>query len=320
LRRPDIHIKSSPDAWRVHEVLDLPFAGSGEHVYFHVEKQNLNTLDVARRLAGACNVGVQQVGYAGLKDKHGVTRQWFSVPSASDCWPLGGSSDRDGGAEASAFLRCLQVARHTHKLRHGDHRCNQFILRLVGDEDFDGASLAALEDWFPNYFGPQRVSPDNVSAARYWLAQGPKKAPRRRGSAAPRGGRRGWHLSVLRSELFNAVLDRRVALGNYAEVIDGDVVADGVPTGPLWGRGRSPAAAAAAEIEQQALLPHKQVSEALEFTGVQQGRRPLAQRPGGFSVDVQARGAEVAFELPPGAYATTLLAHHFNVHDDSKQI
>ena len=80
---PVVHIKSSVDAWRVNERLCIPFAGHGEHAYFYVEKSNLNTLDVARQLAQICGVPLMQVGYAGLKDKHGITRQWFSVATAS---------------------------------------------------------------------------------------------------------------------------------------------------------------------------------------------------------------------------------------------
>lgn len=334
MARPDIHIKFAASAWRVHEQLEFSFAGHGEHAYFFVEKQNLNSLDVARQLAEACAVGLEQIGYAGLKDKHAVTRQWFSVPYPRDEWPLPENPEQSAQTETAAYLRCLQIQRHTHKLRRGQHRSNRFVLRLGCSTGVNGTVVRALDDWFPNYFGPQRVSPANVATAQQWLAQGRgKDAPRGpRGSKrrrAQRGGRRGWHLSVLRSVLFNAVLDQRVAQANFAQAISGDVLQDGVPTGPLWGRGRSAASALASDIEQQALQPHQAVCDALEFTGLQQARRPLAQRPSGLCVNPvtdKCAGAaatdltelEVAFELPPGAYATTLLAHYFTVHDDSK--
>ncbi len=311
---PLVHIKSSVAAWRVHEDLQLPFAGHGEHAYFYVEKQNLNTLDVARALAQACRVGLAQIGYAGLKDKQAVTRQWFSVPYPQDRWPL-----QQSCFAADTTVRCLEFQRHTHKLRHGAHRANLFSLLLRGAPDPGADVWSRLDDWFPNYFGPQRVSPQNCTAARRWLTDhaAQRQAGQRRGKPR-RAGRRGWHLSVLRSELFNAVLQRRVALGNFSHAIAGDVEQDGIPTGPLWGRGRSPATAQAAEIERCALQPYQEVCGALEFTGAQQGRRPLTQKPGRLQHCAHADGVELRFELPPGAYATTLLAHHFTVCDDSK--
>ena len=328
---PVVHIKYAPAAWQVNEQLTVPLAGHGEHAYFYVEKCNLNTLDVARRLAGHCGVPLQQVGYAGLKDKHAVTRQWFSVPYAQDGWPScdeRGSSDSDA-ADADVFgegvyMRCLQAARHTHKLRRGQHSANHFTIRLRSAEPACVPAVDRLNDWFPNYFGPQRVSAANVAMARRWLAQGVRKAQgkRRNLGRSGAGGRRGWHLSVLRSELFNAVLALRVAQGNYNVELAGDVLDHGLPTGPLWGRGRSATTGLAAAIEQEALAPHSEVCEALEFTGLQQGRRALAQRPANFAFapvsSAPENEVELSFLLPPGAYATALLAHHFTVHDDSR--
>jgi tRNA pseudouridine13 synthase len=305
-----------------------------------VEKRNLNSMDVARELAARCSVPLQQVGYAGLKDKYAVTRQWFSVPYSGDEWPAGSADEQDAGAD-SPRLRCLRVERHTRKLRRGQHDANHFVLTLRLAHASDADRVQALDDWFPNYFGPQRVSPTNVAAAREWLAAAPRKPRgRKQGRSGGAGGKRGWHLSVLRSELFNAVLDLRVEQGNYHTPIDGDVLLEGIPTGPLWGRGRSAAAAQAEAIEQEALQPHREVCDALEFTGLQQARRPLAQRPTEFqcrpiaassgtevetSTEIETSTqvetstvVEVSFMLPPGAYATALLAHGFTLRDDSK--
>ena len=81
---PTAVIKARPEHFRVTEDLGLALDGQGEHAYFFVRKRGLNTLDVARALAEACGVRVSDVGFAGRKDKHAVTEQWFSVPSALD--------------------------------------------------------------------------------------------------------------------------------------------------------------------------------------------------------------------------------------------
>ena len=53
--------------------------GSGEHLYVDIEKESLTTDQVAEALAKACGKKERDVGYGGRKDRHAVTRQWFSV-------------------------------------------------------------------------------------------------------------------------------------------------------------------------------------------------------------------------------------------------
>jgi tRNA pseudouridine13 synthase len=298
------HIKREPGDWRVSEQLDIDFSGEGEHAYFFVEKENLNTADVAAALARAVRVEPFQVGFAGLKDKHAVTRQWFSVPCLDERWPLDSAAAGDMGA------RCLAVQRHHKKLRRGQHTLNHFEIRLRDVVLPDAVSLTHLGGHFANFFGPQRTSVSNVSQALAWLANRRKRKDRRRG----------WHLSVLRSMLFNEVLKQRVALGNFADQVEGDVNQEGVATGPLWGRGRSPVTGEAAVIEQTALRVHKDTCEALEFAGVDQARRKLVETPQAF-VQQRLGGNDLmlSFALPPGAYATALLAATFDIVDDSRR-
>jgi len=298
---PKASIKASPSDWRVYEQLELDFTGAGEHAYFYVEKTSQNTADVARALALASGVAPQHVGFCGRKDKHAITRQWFSVPTPSDHWQL----DMPG-------VRCLSTARHTRKLRLGQHTGNRFRIRLSELHDDAYPALGALASPYPNYFGPQRVSAANVAQALAWLAR-----PRARAKRSPR---KGWHLSVLRSMLFNAVLDVRVAQNSFARVLDGDVLEQDAPTGPLWGRGRSAASGAAAQLERQALAPHAETCTGLEFAGVVQGRRRLGVTPADFSIDQTcAQGCEISFVLPAGAFATAMLSHKLDVVDRSKR-
>lgn len=306
---PSLHIKREPEDWRVYEQNAMRFDGTGEHVYFYVEKRALNTNDLVALLAKACGVQPQHIGFAGLKDKHALTRQWFSVPSASDRWPL----DVPG-------VRCLDVRRHAKKLRRGMHAGNKFELRL---RDISGAGLTELrqlDGLFANFFGPQRLSASNVQQARAWLARhysGQTRPGRRRRAPA---SRRGWHLSVLRSLLFNAVLTRRRQLDLHTRLIAGDVPLDGLPSAPLWGRGRSETQDRAACIEQAALAEFPDVCDGLEHAGVTQARRVLAARPQHFELQqLGPSDVQVSFSLPPGVYATVLLADRFNVVDDSSK-
>ena len=308
-----VNIKREALDWRVYEQLDIPFSGAGEHVYFFVEKENLNTADVASALAKACNVPMAFVGYAGLKDKRGITRQWFSVPQPDNHWPLD-----------QPDMRCLSIERHAKKLRRGQHQANYFEIRLTDTTQLDAITEGRLEGCYPNYFGPQRTSQSNVQQALGWLAKGQwgTKTRNDRRKSKSKNTRGGWHMSVLRSLLFNEVLRKRVDLGNYAEVMEGDVLDvldQGLPTGPLWGRGRSATKGAALEVEQLALQAHADTCEALEFTGVDQARRALAMQPQNLRIESIERDVQLlSFSLPPGAYATALLASVFNVVDHSR--
>ena len=289
---PEVAFKSRVDDFVVEELFDEPLTGSGEHACFYVEKAGRNTADVVEALKRATGCRSVDIGYCGRKDKHATTRQWFSV-SGIDAWPH---------IEDPA-IRCLAVDRHARKLRFGMHAGNRFEVTLRACPAGTAAKLAPLVHGFANYFGPQRVSAANCAAAREWLRTRTARRGQRR-----RGGSDGWHLSVLRSELFNAVLSRRAATAAFPAAIPGDVLVDGLPTGPLWGRGRSAAQGAALEEEQAALEPYADICAELEFCGVSQDRRPLWVRPGHFEIADRGAECQVSFVLPPGAYATAMLS------------
>lgn len=311
--------KASPQDFRVVELPETRDASGGEHLYLRIEKTDLTTVEVARWLAASFRVPEVAVGYAGLKDKRAVTEQWFSVhtPLEADALPA-----RDG-------VRLRAAQRGPRKLRRGQLGGNRFrvcLRRVTGDGGQErlaerlASRLADLSsEGVPNYFGPQRFGGDNLSRAREWLARRP------RGGA--RGFRRGLHLSVLRSFLFNEVLAARVADGSWSRLIDGDapmplprpegVDGPSVPTGPLWGRGRSAATGAALEIERAALAAHRDVCDGLEHAGLTQERRSLVLKPAGLSWQQSGADLELTFTLPPGGYATSLLAEVFDLESGS---
>jgi tRNA pseudouridine13 synthase len=147
-------------------------------------------------------------------------------------------------------------------------------------------------------------------------------------------------LSAARSALFNRVLARRVALGHWDAggadgALDGEVwMLDGSrsvfgpepfddvlaqrlarfdihPTGPLWGQGelRSAGAVRLLELEALADAESARLRAGLEAAGLRQERRALRLRPDGLAWRWVAEDAlELDFSLPPGAYATVVLA------------
>ena len=294
--KPPARLKSRPEHFQVNEQLAFAPSGEGEHQLVRVEKRGINTTDAAARLARAAGVRSRDVGYAGQKDKHAVACQWFSVP---------GSAIVEGMLDEET--KVLATARHARKLRPGDAQSNDFSITLTGVDERPGR----LTPKFANYFGPQRFGGDNLERAREWVLE----RRRRRVSRY----KQGLYLSVLRSDLFNRVVDARREDGSLCRTLAGDVLdAVGLPTAPLWGRGRSATSDAALEIEQRALAPYADLLEALEHAGVQQARRSMVAEAQGLTVgDLQDGCLTVQFTLPAGCYATTFLANHFELVDTS---
>lgn len=327
-------MRSAPEDFFVEELDGFEASGSGEHLLLTVQKRGLNTLEAVRRIARWAGVGEQAVGYAGLKDRHAVTRQRFSVHLPGREAPsLEGLED--------AGLRVLDHARHVRKLPRGALAGNRFglVLREVrggraGIEARLGQIAAA---GVPNWFGAQRFGRDggNVAAALALFAG------RRVGRA-----QRGLLLSAARSALFNRVLEERVRGGSWNLGMDGEVwILDGSrsvfgpepwtgelaqrlagfdihPSAPLWGRGELRSGGAARSLELGALEgPESMALRAgLEMAGLRQERRATRVRPGALEWEWPADNVlELRFTLPPGSYATAVLAEIGVVRDAVRQ-
>ncbi|MGQ4659897.1 tRNA pseudouridine(13) synthase TruD [Lysobacter sp. F6437] len=325
-------IRSTPEDFRVEELPGFEPSGSGEHLLLTIEKRGINTAFAAKRIAEWAGVGEMAIGYAGLKDRHAVTRQRFSVHLPRKIAPDLSLLDIDEGDER---LRVLEHAWHSRKLPRGALAGNRFVLVLrdvQGDRTAVESRLRTIaERGVPNYFGEQRFGRggDNLGAALSMFA-------------GRRVGRdqRGMLLSAARSALFNRVLASRVAAGNWDAsgadgALDGEVwMLDGSrsvfgpepfnktlaqrlaafdihPTGPLWGRGGLRSSDAVQALELAALDNDEaaRLGAGLEAAGLKQERRSLRLRPidlgwGWLEDDV----LELGFVLPPGTYATVVLA------------
>jgi len=287
-------IRTCPDDFVVDERAAFEPTHDGEHLLLRIEKRGLNTNDVATELARSYGVSPGDVSFAGMKDRHAVTRQWFSVLTPSDVLPA-----------MSPGWRVIDSTRHRRKLRRGELAFNAFRIRahgLRGSVDAIQERIEVLRrSGAPNYFGEQRFGSNgaNVARAKAWVCRRPRAA------VAP--FQKGLHLSTGRALLFNAVLARRVEARNWNRLVDGDVALDTLPTGPLWGRGRPPAHGDALDIETAALVEYREWLDPLEHLGLNQERRGLVLQPMQLEASVDGATLELRFELLPGCYATALL-------------
>lgn len=315
-------LRSRPDDFIVDELLAFGPDGDGEHALLRVRKTSANTEWAARRIAALAGVSVKAVGYAGLKDRHAVTTQWFSVHLGRLPEPRWRLLTEDG-------LEVLEQHRHRRKLKRGNLAGNRFVIRLRGVEgDLDVAAkrlevLAA--QGAPNYFGPQRFgrNESNLLRAQALFA-----------GSAPRATRhqRGLWISAARSQLFNQALARRVERGDWLRALVGDRLqlrgshshflveeidariearlasGDLSPTGPLFGAGESLTQETVQALEQEVAADYPDWIDGLIETGLKQERRPLRLELESLTLE-QAGASELIlrFILPAGGYATAAI-------------
>jgi tRNA pseudouridine13 synthase len=323
-------IRQQVEDFQVSEVPLVEPCGEGEHSWLHVQKTGSNTQWVANQLAAFAGVKSNAVSYAGLKDRHAVTDQWFSVH-------LPGQPEPDWASLEHDEFRILSFQRHQRKLKTGALKGNRFILtvRDVGGDknDIDTRLGQVAAGGFPNYFGPQRFGRggSNLASAAHMFASRKRKVPR---------SRRGIYLSSVRSALFNQVLSARVAEGSWNKLKPGDAVQlDGRsacfvaeeiddeilerlaggklhPTGPLCGDGESLCKGAAEAFETDCLLSYSAWIDSLSSARVEVARRSLRIMPGSLTWQHEPDGyLTLAFYLPAGSYATSLLAEVFQLED-----
>lgn len=335
-------IRSVPEDFVVEEIDAFEASGAGEHLLLTVEKRAMNTSFAAKRIAEWAGVAESAVGYAGMKDRHALTTQRFSV------WlPKRVAPDIDalnaGDAESNPGQRLSVLASHWHsrKLPRGALTGNRFVLTL---RDVDG-DLVAIEQRLraiagcgvPNYFGMQRFGRAGANVSKALSMFAGRRVQREE---------RGHLLSAARSELFNRVLAARVAARNWDCGLEGEVwmldgsrsvfgpepwsdalaerlaVFDIHPSGPLWGRGELRSQGDARALELAALDGDALTAlrAGLERAGLNQERRALRLLAQGFDFEWLAPDAlRLRFALAAGGYATTVLAELGAVAADTYQ-
>ncbi len=321
LGKPEVSgvIRSQPEDFQVDEELGFDLAGEGEHACLHIRKRNTNTDFVAKQIVRLAGVKNMDVSYAGLKDRHAVTTQWFSVY-------LSNKPEPDWSQLNSDEVEVLEIKRHNRKLRRGSLKGNHFKLAvrdLQGDTSSLEQRLQTISNaGVANYFGEQRFGRDNLAKATAMFKAEFKVKDR---------NKRSMYLSAARSAIFNDVLSTRVAAANWNQALAGDVMMlDGShsvftvedvddeikrrmaefdihATGPLWGRGRLSTTAAAHQLEQQCAEYYALFCDGLEGAGMKQERRALRLPLINLQWQLDDNSLKLNFFLAPGSYATSVL-------------
>lgn len=303
----------------VREELGYPLAGKGEFVAVRVRKTNANTLFVGEQLAKFVGISAKNMSYAGLKDRHAVTEQWF-------CLHLAGKETPDFSQFECEGVEILKVTHHNRKIRTGALEGNYFelLLRDVVKSEELIARLHQLQAvGFPNYFTEQRFGRDghNLTQAQRW-ASGEISVKDRK--------KRSFYLSAARSEVFNLVVSQRIAsqqmhtviLGDYLqlagsnsffEVNSEDLVSsqqrldenDVLLTAPLIGE--NSLTLNANENEKAIIAQHENLITLMKKERMNATRRAMLCKPEKLEWQFEKEGLQLKFFLPSGSYATGLV-------------
>lgn len=316
-------LKAEPAHFQVNEVLPFTPSGEGEHLFLQIRKTGLNTGYLAQQLADFYKVKERDVGYAGRKDKHAVTTQWFSVwlPKQNNATPSPFSYE---GCEV------LQSQWHHKKLRTGNLSHNEFSILLTdvqATEDLQERLSKIEKHGVPNYFGPQRFGNINAAgiAGNLALAEFLLK-----GQTIRKREKRNMAISALRSWLFNkAVSDRLQTFSTQpqkgdvfsltgsnsfflADTIDEQIeqrlnTRDIQLSAPLWGQGDLPSGDVMFDLETQLQSNYPEICHTLSQLGLKQERRKLLLFPEQLTCQQSEAEVRLNFSLPSGCFATSVI-------------
>ena len=151
-------------------------------------------------------IKAREIGYAGLKDKNGLTTQYISLPA---------KFEEKLEKFSNENIKIVEKIRHKNKIRRGHLKGNRFFIRLKKVNPTDAKKITQVLKQIktlgiPNYFGYQRFGNDGDN---YLLGKdiidGKTKMKDKK--------KKDFLISSYQSHLFNLALSKRVELSKMIE-------------------------------------------------------------------------------------------------------
>ncbi|PHS19094.1 MAG: hypothetical protein COA86_05335 [Kangiella sp.] len=330
------YLRQKISDFQVLEILSFKPCGFGEHLFLQIEKQSSNTDWVIRQLIKKSGITRKDIGYAGKKDRHSISRQWFSLhlPGKSE---LIDTADFIEQLDGEGY-RVVNHIRHNKKLRIGSILKNEFKITLREvSETIDVRTIDKVRKiGFPNYFGYQRFGRDynNLNLANELLLDGIKINNRNKRSLV---------LSSARSFLFNLQLAMRVNDNTWNSVVEGDCfmlnnsrsyfstkessntstqeceneesqsIQNRLDSGDIhicgWlpGKQDSEVVLKSKELEGKSIDNMSRWIDSLSELGMDSSRRAYRTLASDLECEQKENVITISFSLPSGSYATSLL-------------
>lgn len=197
----DFRFKQTPRDFVVEEIPLYEFSGEGEHLVMFVRKKNLSTMEMVGIFARFLGIKNRDIGYAGLKDKHAMTKQYISIHKQHE--EALKNFEHEG-------IKILSTVHHNNKIRIGHLKGNRFYIKLkkvnpTSAVKLDEALKNISDSGMPNYFGYQRFGNDgdnHIDGEK--IAKGTKK------ERNPKIKK--LLINAYQSHLFNMWLSRRLEI------------------------------------------------------------------------------------------------------------
>jgi len=149
-------IRAKYEDFYVEEIPESEPSGSGPNTWFFIEKIGRDTLDVVLDIAQELHINRKRMGFAGMKDKRAVTRQWLCVANSE-------VEEIEKLEDKLYKVKILKIMQNEKKLRIGQLIGNKFRLLIRDTENPEADAKTANEvlaeltmRGVPNYYGWQR--------------------------------------------------------------------------------------------------------------------------------------------------------------------
>jgi len=333
-------LKAQADDFKVSELLGYEPCGEGEHIYLWTRKTGLNTAFVAEQLAKFCQLPLRNVSYAGRKDKHSVSEQWFGLH-------VPGKQSFNWSEMALEGFEVLLAKRHNKKLRTGVLKGNTFAIRIrqiTHREDVLQRLEMIKKSGVPNYYGEQRFGLIRTTDSAATKLGGNLLLAEKmlQGETIRNRNKRSMAISAMRSWLFNEFVSKRVESNTLLSPMNGDVfvlsgsnsyfsepeISDEIVTrltsgdikisAPLWGTGPLSSHNKTAEFEQAIAEINPSVCKMLAELGLKQERRFIHLNPSKFTWEFDQDDLLMQFSLPSGCFATSVIRELTNVRQQDQ--
>lgn len=328
-------IKALPEHFRVKEIPLYQASGEGQHIYATITKKDLTTKDLVRKLQIAFNLQESDIGYAGQKDKKGITTQIISL-SVGRSFSIDKATEIISTNIPSVTIESLE--RHENKIKIGHLVGNHFEI-FVSDVEENALKYSQIINGeltatgVPNYYGEQRFGSKNDNSERGKdiltnNAKGKKTFKK-------------FLISAYQSNLFNKWLSNRISNNYFEKIIDGDVmqsIGGGRPfifsnterqnqeykdhlityTGPMFGHKMFEAKERELEIESKIFLEENISIDNYKKQKVIGARRSAKMFIHDMKIVPEENGLWFKFSLPKGSYATSVMREFMKNDTSSK--